>query len=336
MPRRSSLGLSEIAAWDNLTHACWRAAKGKRTHPAVIAFTAALEPELERLRKQILAAELPDTAMQVFEIRDPKPRIIHAPCFRQRVLHHALMAKMGPILERSLVADTFACIVGRGTHAAIRRARAHARRHAWYAKIDISAYFASIDHERMHADLQRRFKDPGLLRLCWRILAQHHTAPGRGLPIGALTSQHFANLYLAPLDRFLLEHLRVAGMVRYMDDVAWWGRDRARVRHQLDEVGEFLAHERGLSVKPNWQLNRSEHGIPLCGVSVTPHAIRPSLRRKRRYRASRARWEAAFRAGRIDALALQRGHDAALAILAHTSCRAWLRAELSRRPALDA
>ncbi len=336
MPRRSPISLADVAAGDNLALAFWRSAKGKRARPEVIEFAANLDVELARLRQQILAAELPEGAMDVFEIRDPKPRIIHAPCFRQRVLHHALMALLGPVIERSLVADSFACIKDRGTLAAVLRAQTHARRRPWYVKIDIAAYFASIEHARLLDDLRRRFKNAGVLRLCERILAQHHTTPGRGLPIGALTSQHFANLYLGPLDRFLLETLRVGAMVRYMDDTLWWGRSVGEVRRQLGQTIEFVERERGLTVKPNWQINRCTRGIPFCGFRVFPHALRLSQRRRRRYRLARSGWESAYRTGSIDAFQLQRGYASALAITLHADAHEWRRQQLAGRPPPDA
>lgn len=155
MPRRSPVSLPDVAAWDNLAAAAWRAARGKQHRPEVRTYLANLDHNLSRLRRQILAAELPEGAMEVFEIHDPKRRTIHAPCFTHRVLHHALMHHLAPVIERSLVADTFACIPGRGTLAAIQRAQAHVRRHAWYAKIDVASYFASIDHLRLQIDLYR-------------------------------------------------------------------------------------------------------------------------------------------------------------------------------------
>ena len=159
--------------------------------------------------------------MHCFRILDPKPRLIHAPGFPDRVLHHAIMAHAGPVLDRGLVDDTYACRTGKGTLAAVQRACAQAGRFAWFAQIDIRAYFASIGHERLLALLQRRFRDRDLLALLRRIVGAHQPTAGCGLPIGTLTSQYFANFYLNGLDRLLLEHMRVRGYVRYLDDAVW-------------------------------------------------------------------------------------------------------------------
>jgi len=270
--------------------------------------------------------------MRRFRIRDPKPRIIHAPCFRERVLHHALMAHVGPALDRALVDDTYACRLGKGVLAAVRRAQHHGRRFPWYAKIDIRAYFASIDHAILLQRLARRFKDPGLLGLIARILDAHHTDPGKGLPIGALTSQHFANYYLSDLDRLLLEHGGVRGLVRYMDDLVWWGDSRDQVRRALAAARDYAAEALRLEVKTPIQVGRSSQGLMFCGYRILPGCLLLSRRRKRRYAECRKQWEDAYAAGMIDATTLQAGYSTALAITAHADAAPWRREQLRRRP----
>ncbi len=336
MPRRSAVSLADVASFDALAAAFWQAARGKRDRPEVRRFAAAFDVELPRLRHEILSGRAPRGQWTSFQIRDPKPRRILAPCFRDRVLHHALMAQMAPVLERALVDDTFACRPGKGTLAAVQRAQQHMRRFSWFVKVDVRAYFASIEHQTLQAILRRRFADPGLLGLCDRILARTPDGPGRGLPIGALSSQHFANTYLDALDRFLLERLRARGMVRYMDDIVWWCDSRQEARASLAAARDFVAQERGLELKPSAQIGRSKHGLPFLGFRVLPGALRLSLRRRRRYARTRARWEAAFLAGEIDGRGLQAGAASALAITAHADAAAWRRAELARRPPIDA
>lgn len=228
--QRSRVGLAAIADWHNLAAAFQRAARGKGERDEVRRFRADLNGELARLRESLLDGSVEVGQMRSFHTRDPKPRIIHAPRFRERVLHHAVMAHVGSVLDRALVDDTYACRAGKGALAAVLRAQHHLRRWPWYAQIDIRSYFASIDHAILLTLLERRFKDRGLLALLARIVESHRAEPGRGLPIGALTSQHFANDYLAGLDRLLLEGCRVRGLVRYMDDLVWWGDGKDAVR----------------------------------------------------------------------------------------------------------
>jgi hypothetical protein len=339
MPRRSNVGLDDVASFDTLATAFWRAARHARGRAEVEGFAAQLPDELARLRAGILEQRVPDGPWQEIAIFDPKPRRVLAPCFRDRVLHHAMMIHMGPVLDRALVDDTFACRVGRGVLAAVRRAQAHARVHPWFVKVDMRSYFASIDHEILCGLLHRRFKNPGLLGLCERIVRQapaSGTTLGRGLPIGALTSQHFANTYLDALDRFLLERLRVAGMVRYMDDVVWWCRSREHAQETLAAARSFVGDCRGLSIKPDARIGRSVAGVSFLGFRILPHVLRLSCRRRRRHRAARLRWERRFREGGIGADDLQRGYASAHAIVHHAACLRWRTLELQRRPPVDA
>lgn len=334
--RRSAVTLHDVTTLDTLAHAFWRAAKGKRWDPEVVRFSAGLQGELSRLGAEIRAGTVEVGRMHAFSIRDPKPRIIHAPCFRERVLHHALMAHVGPVLDRTLVDDTFACREGKGTLAAVLRAQQHARRFAWYVKVDVRAYFASIDHAILRAALRRKLKDRGVLALCDRILAAHHSSrPGLGLPIGALTSQCLGNDYLGPLDRLLLERLRVAGMVRYMDDAIAWCHSRAEARAVLTAMQAFAAESLGLALRPG-QIQRSDRGVSFLGFRVLPGVLRLSRRRRRRYASARRRIERAYQLGLIDGNALQAGYAAALAITAHASAVAFRAADLRRRPPIDA
>lgn len=335
MPRRSPASLLEVTSRDNLLAAFGLAARASHFSTGARRFAASLEPEIACLRDDIFSGRAPEGRWSLFWIHDPKLRRILAPSFRDRILHHAMMRVMAPVLERSLVDDTFACRTGKGTLAAVHRAQAHARRSPWFVKADVRSYFASIDHGVLAGLLRRRFRDPGLLGLCERVLSRVPDGPGRGLPIGALTSQWFANVYLDGLDRWLLEGARVRGMVRYMDDVVWWCDDRAEAHATLGHARDYLARERRLELRDNAQIGRSECGVPFLGFRVSPGTLRLSLRRRRRYRIARAWWEGAFARGAIGEHALQAGYSSALAITAHAHARDYRAAELRRRPPVD-
>jgi RNA-directed DNA polymerase len=330
--KRSAIDLSAIADWNNLAAAFHRAALGKTNRAEVRLFRAGLYRELAALRQNILAGEPRLSPMRSFQIFDPKPRLIHAPVFRDRVLHHALIAHIGPVLERSLIFDTYACRVGKGTIAAVRRVQHFARRFAWYGQIDIRSYFPSIDHGILNGLLERRFKNRELLRFLNSMIAAHGTGLGKGLPIGALTSQHFANLYLDGCDRFLLEACKVRGMVRYMDDTVWWADSKEAVHGHLRAAADFLRDRRGLEIKQPARIGKSVHGISYCGFRALPGAILLSRRRRRRYAEVRVRWERAFEQWRINACGLQAGYASALGMTAASDCTAWRREQLRRVP----
>lgn len=323
--KRTTIQLDDIASWDNLTRAVERAARGKRYRAEVVEFLAHLDDNLTLLRAQILAGTVPVGIMTRFPIRDPKPRVIHAPCFRERVLHHAIVAYVGPVLDRGLIDDTFACRTGKGTLATVYRCQEHIRRFPWYAKLDIRQYFASIDHDTLKGYLRRRFKSDPLLRLLDRIIDAHHEAPGKGLPIGALTSQVFANFYLNPLDRFLLESCRVAGFIRYMDDFVFWETSQPQVREVVKRTHEFLHHTLKLTAKETVQINRSARGLPMCGYRIFAGTIQLARSRRQRYVRTKRYWERQFLGGQVSARELQMGMDAALAITAHAEATTWRR-----------
>ncbi len=333
--KRSAIGLTEIADFDTFTHAFHAAAKGKRGKGDVEAFRANLDHELSVLRGGLLAGTLTPGPMRRFRIYDPKPRLIHAPCFRDRVLHHAIMAHVGPVLDRALVFDTYACRPGKGTLAAVRRAQRHAGRYEWFGQIDVQAYFASIDHDILLGLLERKFRDRALLTLLARIVRAHEDAPGRGLPIGTLTSQHFANFYLGGLDRHLLEVLRMRGFVRYMDDLVWWTDDRASARAACGTARDYLAEVLHLTMKEPVRVGRCRDGLSFCGFRVLPSRLLLSRRRRRRYGILRQRAERAWLDGETDAPCLQAAYASALSLTVHADAVAWRREQLRRRP-LDA
>ncbi len=334
--KRALLRLEDIATWDHLQWAFWRASRGKRHRPEVQRYEASLSRETSSLQRQILGEELVLSRPRSFEIRDPKLRWIQAPGFRERVLHHALMAWVGPIIERALIDDSFACRLGKGTLAAVTRAQQHCRRFPWYLKMDIRAYFASIDHGKMKQRLRRHIKGNGVLRLCDQIINSHCVAPGKGLPIGSLTSQWFANLYMADLDRLLLEGPSTLGYIRYMDDMVVWGRSAADLRSVREAAFELASERLHLQIKKAWQVQRARRGLSLCGFRIDPFRLRLSKRRKRRYRKSRIAWERAFSLGKIDGIGLQTGFASTLAIVAHADCGVWRQRDLDRHPPIDA
>jgi RNA-directed DNA polymerase len=297
--------LEEIAAPENLREAFLRAARGKAHRADVISFRAHLDAELAALAAEILGGGVRVGEFTAFTIHEPKERRIHAPCFRERVLYHARVGPCEADFERWHIADTYACRRDRGREAARRRAEHFAARHGWFLKLDVEKYFDSIPHATLLADVARRFRDARVVALWRRIVESYATAPGRGLPIGALTSQHLANLYLARVDRLAKETLRVSGYVRYMDDMALWG-ERDALKSARVEIETLLRDELGLRLKPMWHLQPTACGMEFLGYRVFPHGsqlARPSRRRFLR------RWlwgERALERGQIDGASAQR------------------------------
>lgn len=280
--RTSSLRLEEVASPANLREAFLRAALGKAHRPEVVDFRQNMDVEITALSRAILSGEAPVGDYYRFRIFDPKERVIHAPCFRERVLHHALIGLCEADFERRLIADSFACRRGKGREAALRRAEFFTSQHFWFLKLDVSKYFDSIPHDILLGELAQRFRDRRISMLWERIVCSYETESGRGLPIGALTSQHLANSFLAPIDRLIKETLKIPAFVRYMDDMVLWAGDKVMLKTAKVEVEAALA-ARGLRLNPKWQLQRSAVGVDFLGYRVTRDGSRLARASRRRF-----------------------------------------------------
>lgn len=282
MKRAGNLYL-KIAEPDNLRRAFLKAARGKGDRREVLRFRLDLDANLAEIHRQLLAREVLVGDYRFFTVYDPKERTICAAAFRERVLHHAIMNLCEPVLESYSIFDSYACRVGKGQRAAVARARHFAEVYPWYLKLDIRKYFDSIDHERLLTLLGRRFKDRDLLNLFARVLASYRATPGRGLPIGNLLSQHFANFYLGRLDHWLKEERGIKGYLRYMDDFLLLGDSRERLREEWRQIEDFLRDELNLTLKENVQLNRTDSGIPFLGMRIFPGRVVLAPRSRRRF-----------------------------------------------------
>ena len=321
--KRTTILIDAVADRKNLTQAAYCAARAKRGSKEVQRFFEHLDRNLNEMCHELLAGTVIVGKSTRFRIRDPKPRTIHAPCFRERVIHHALMNHVGPVLDRSLIDDSFACRVRKGSLAAVLRAQHFVRRTPWYAKHDVRDYFASVDHQILKQLLLRRLKRSAVTDLLFRIIDSHHDQPGRGIPIGALTSQAFANFYLSPLDRLLSSDTRTAGYLRYMDDFIIWGNSRETVRALSVVSRVFAADVLNLVVKQPGQINRCSRGLPLCGYRVFAGKIELSLRRRRQFCRLVRKAERMCRRGEINARGLQSAYASALSLTVHADARQW-------------
>jgi RNA-directed DNA polymerase len=278
-----------ITDFENLRLAFKNAARGKRGHLDVAAFEYDLERNLLDLQAELQAQTYTPGPYYNFRIYDPKPRIISAAPFRDRVVHHALCQVIEPLFERRFIYDSYANRAGKGTHAALDRAQSFARHYPYVLKCDLEHFFPSIDHAVLQSQLARVIADPAALWLAGRILAggadvhkadyTPHYFPGddlfatlrpRGLPIGNLTSQFWANVYLNPLDHFVKRELKCGGYVRYVDDLLLFAADKPALHRWKKALIEFAAtlrltlHEREAVVTP------VSAGIPFLGWRLYP------------------------------------------------------------------
>lgn len=307
-----------VAAFAPLRRAALTAARGHRSSPEVASFLADLESEVLTLERELLAGSWTPRALTTFRIREPKPRIISAAAFRDRVVHHAVCAELEPIFEAHADRDSYACRAGKGSHAAVLRAQAHARRHPWFLKLDVRHFFETVPHTELLARLAPALRDQRVHDVVVRILSVGESAPGRGLPIGNLTSQHFGNFYLSFLDQYARRSLRVPALVRYMDDVLWFGPDKATVRAWASLADEWVCRVLGLTLKTEATVVAPVHvGVPYLGFRIWPRLIRLDSVRLRRLRRRLHALERLRGCGALDDAEAQRRAGAVVAWASH-------------------
>ncbi len=273
--------------WPNLLWAAKKAAKGKRNRPVVQRFEFVREQELLALLHDLTEGTYRPGPFVTHRIVRPKERLISAAPFRDRVVHHAIMNVLEPILDQRFHFHSYACRKQKGTHAASRHLQLLLRRFRFSLQFDIRKYFPSIDHDILKTLFRRLINDDQFLALLDLIVDSSNRQdspidyfPGdhlltplerpRGLPIGNLTSQWFANWYLDPLDHWLTSHLRIGGYVRYCDDFILVDNDRGKIREMIHAVPEYLerfrlkVHEDRLAILP------SKTGRVFVGYRTTP------------------------------------------------------------------
>jgi RNA-directed DNA polymerase len=323
---------ARIISFENLHHAFKQARRGKRARNDVAAFEYDLEENLLRLQEELQSETYRPGTYFNFRILDPKPRLISAAPFRDRVVHHALCQVIEPIWERRLIHDTYACRVGKGTHAAIERAQAFSRRYPYVLKCDIEHFFPRMDHEILYSRFTRLIADPQTLRLCKLILASgagiHADVPPayfpgdnlfaaarpRGLPIGNLTSQFWANIHLDPLDQFVKRELKCQAYVRYVDDFLLFSENKAGMHKWRAEIIAFLAGLRLSLHEQEAQVFPVSTGIPFLGWRIHPDHLRLKRRNGVAFQRRFARLRSEYAAGRISR---QRMDDSVRGWIAH-------------------
>ncbi|MBF0143041.1 MAG: group II intron reverse transcriptase domain-containing protein [Magnetococcales bacterium] len=314
-----------IIAFPNLWRAAHKAWRNKKDKARIADFYFNLERELLVLQQELLSGAYQPRPYSVFTVTDPKHREIAAADFRDRVVHHAIVNVLDPLFERRLISDTYACRVGKGTHAAVQRAQSFSCRNPYFLKCDIRKYFQSVDHAILKALLARIIKDRLLLDLL-NLIIDHPVPghlPGKGIPIGNLTSQHFANLYLGELDHEVKERWRVPNYLRYMDDFLVFGPTPSFLNGVHFEIREFLRERLTLELKEEVTiLAPVSEGIPFLGFRVFPGTIRLQRKGLARFRRKSRAKELAFAGGEIDEALLSRSVGSMIGHMVHADTRA--------------
>jgi retron-type reverse transcriptase len=279
----------KLCAWENIRLAYQNASRGKRGRGATASFELMLADNLLELQKELEEQTYQPGGYTSFYIHEPKKRLISAAPFRDRVAHHALCNVTVPYIEKLFISDSYANQKGKGTHRALNRCTQFSRRFKYVLQCDVKQFFPSIDHAVLSETLERMLPDESLMWLIERILASGRGVLSeeygmvyfpeddlfafqrpRGLPIGNLTSQWWANCYLNPFDQFVKRELRCDGYLRYVDDFLLFSDNKHELMQWREKILKRLErfritlHEESLYPKPVTE------GIPFLGFQIFP------------------------------------------------------------------
>ena len=290
----------QVVTFGNLLLAAQKALKGKKHKYPGAAFYFNLENEIISLQEELQSKEYKPYPLKFFFIKEPKLREIGKSEFRDRVVHHAICNILEPIVEKSYIYHSYACRKGKGTHRAIKQAQTYCRQYEYFLKCDIKKYFETIYHQILKEKLGQKFKDPEFLWLL-NIIIDSSNGGQTGIPIGNLTSQHFANFYLDKLDHFIKDVLSVKGYLRYMDDFILFGTDKRDLHLSKSEISDFLSKKLRLELKEKaTMLAPCMTGVPFLGFRIFPGLIRMKNENKRRLMKKLKKQRQNFENGIID------------------------------------
>lgn len=274
---------NQIISLPNLFIA-WRAyRKGKRNKPDVQEFESALEDNVFALHHDLEYGSYRPGGYQQFRITDPKSRTISKASVRDRLLHQAIYQALYAEFDKTFIFDSYSCRDKKGTHKAFERlvtiSRKISRNYTqpcWVIKMDIKKFFDSVDHEILFKLLSERIADLRLLGLLKQIIESFSFSPGKGMPLGNLTSQLFANVYLDPLDKFVKHQMYIGHYIRYADDFVIFSTDPDYLIGCLVELNIFLKDKLELQVHPNKiTLRKLSQGIDFVGYIALPYYSLP-------------------------------------------------------------
>jgi len=254
----------QIHDWDNLLFAYREARRGKTYSSSFLRFKEYHLSSLRHLQHRLIDGTWRPDAQLEFDIIDPKKRTIACQSFRDRVLHHALIQVVGPILDAAMMPQVFACRVGLGTHRCVTRMQQLMRQNpdAWVLHVDFSKFFPSIPQDLLLLHLGKKLTCQRTMVLIEQVLS----VQPQGLPIGALTSQCFCNYWGGKLDRFIAATGN-GRFVRYMDDAVIIVGSKAEGLALKETICVFVTSEMGQRIG-KWSLCPVERGLTFCGFRI--------------------------------------------------------------------
>lgn len=288
--KKCLVNYEEIVSLENLFAAWEEFIKGKSGRTDIKVFKRHLGDQIIALHQDLVTGVYHHGGYDFFTVTDPKQRNIHKASVRDRLLHHALHRKLYPHFATKFIAQSFSCQVGKGLHRALRSFRAMSRkvsfnntRSCWVLKCDIRKFFDSIQHEILLQILEREIGDGRVLDLLSKIVHSFDSCPGRGLPLGNLTSQLLANVYMNEFDQFVKHKLRQKYYVRYADDFVFLSTSRMELLFLIPKITQFLEERLCLKLHPKKIFLKTLHtGIDFLGWVHFPHHSLPRMTTSRR------------------------------------------------------
>ncbi len=292
----------DITSFHNILHAYHKCRRKKRLKPSSSAFEFYMEKEIIELEQKLKDKSYAPKKFSVFVVTEPKIREIFAAGFSDRVVHHFLVDYLLPIFEPKFIFDSFACRAGKGTHFAIerlshflRQITVNSNKKAYYLQADVKSFFPSINHDILFTIIKKQINNPYILWLT-KIIIYHdctqqpikkgqlslfnkvpahkslfYVPKGQGLPIGNLTSQFFANIYLNELDQYVKHQLKCKYYIRYVDDFVILHEDKDKLYQIKNEIEKFLHDKLALDLHPHkWKVQNVNNGIDALGYITKP------------------------------------------------------------------
>lgn len=248
------------------------------------------EDNVLKLHYQLLSDQYKHSPYSQFKISDPKPRIIHKACVRDRVLHQAIFRQISPLFEKSFIFDSYSSRLKKGTHKSVWRLEKFTKKiglnyknPVYAVKIDIKKFFDTIDHCILFKLLEEKIKCRKTLNLLKLIIESYETKPTKGIPLGNVTSQLFGNIYLNPLDKFIKEKLRLKHYLRFCDDMIIV-QNNPNFENSLSAIQKFIQDDLKLNMKVG-KVRKLKWGFDWLGyVVLSYHKILRTKTKRRMFR----------------------------------------------------
>lgn len=269
----------------------WRVFKaGKEKKPEVLFFERNIEDNLFSLGRDLNSGNYQHQAYKFFRISDPKKRDIHKADIRDRIVHQILYDYLTEMFEPIFIEHSYSSRIGKGSHLAVRQLQIFSQEIAkrnfgrcYGTKCDIKKYFENIDHGSLLEILGKNICDEKIGKLLKKVIESFHCQPGKGIPLGNITSQIFANIYLNEPDQFIAKTLKIKHYVRYNDDFVILDYNKERLIEHVKKARVFVENKLLLKIpKEKISFRKLKWGIDFCGYVVLPNAI--LLRRKTKRR----------------------------------------------------